>query len=221
MLDHGRENSRGCVAEVQAASIFSELFLPRMEAWKTSVVAAGVAAGFTLWQVRMREWSDRHTLATALQHYVVCPAFAMPLVGLRWTCRDVKMLFVLHSEVLLTPLKYAGILRIRRLLADAADGRTVQSRLAQELLRRHQFTEYGRLEGLQGVDCWDSFRQQHPVTGFSHYEPYLARIQEGEANILAAGRPLLLAMTSATCIAFLAASCCAMFATPQIQNLGL
>ena len=87
--------------------------------------------------------------------------------------------------------------RLRRILADAENGEMVQGRLLRELLHRHQSTEYGRMEGLQNVAGWDAFRQHHPITNYSHYEPYIARIQAGEANVLAAGRPHLLAMTSA------------------------
>ena len=103
------------------------------------------------------------------------------------------------TQVLLTPLRYIGMLRRRQLLADAADGENVQKELLKELLHRHQFTQYGRTEGLRlrDVDCWSTFRKRHPITSFSHYEPYIARIRRGELDILAAGKPLLLAMTSA------------------------
>lgn len=47
------------------------------------------------------------------------------------------------------------------------------------------------------ADC-EAFRQRHPVTGYEHYRELVKRVAAGEAAVLTAERPLILAMTSGT-----------------------
>mmetsp|Transcript_57231 Transcript_57231/g.100201 ORF Transcript_57231/g.100201 Transcript_57231/m.100201 type:complete len:667 (+) Transcript_57231:110-2110(+) len=130
--------------------------------------AAGFA-GYVVWDVQRLQWSDRHTWSTALKQYVV---FGVLRIAGRW--------------------------RLRHLLADAEEGELVQRRLLGELLRRHQSTRYGRDRGLIGVSVLEDFRRRHPITRYSDYEAYVVSAQEGEENVLAPGRPELMAMTSGT-----------------------
>eukprot|EP00930_Biecheleria_cincta_P059650 TRINITY_DN45362_c0_g1_i1.p1 TRINITY_DN45362_c0_g1~~TRINITY_DN45362_c0_g1_i1.p1 ORF type:complete len:626 (+),score=80.42 TRINITY_DN45362_c0_g1_i1:36-1880(+) len=127
------------------------------------------ALGFALYDACNKEWSVYHTTSTALKQYA--------LYGV---------------------LRLAGAWQLRQLIADAEHGEEVQRRLLGELLQRHQGTLYGRQEGLIGACSLDIFRRTHPITRHEHYLQYIDRIRNGEENVMAPGRPDMLAMTSGT-----------------------
>ncbi|MBD1853623.1 GH3 auxin-responsive promoter family protein [Leptolyngbya sp. FACHB-711] len=59
-----------------------------------------------------------------------------------------------------------------------------QEKFLLSLLRLHQNTEFGKQYGLAEVKTVAQFRDRIPVLSYSHYEPYVERIAQGEPNIL-------------------------------------
>jgi len=126
-------------------------------------------ASFVFFDAGSKEWSVRHTWETALKQYALY-AF----------------------------MRIAGRRQLQQLIADAENGEEVQRSLLSEFLQRHQNTLYGRSQGLQGVVTLDIFRRSHPITHHGHYADYIQRIREGQQDVMAPGRPKMLAMTSGT-----------------------
>ena len=72
----------------------------------------------------------------------------------------------------------------------------VQEQFLRSLLRAHQNTEFGRQYGLSEIKTIDQFRQRIPVQSYSHHQPYIERMANGETNILTPDRLIYFNMTS-------------------------
>ncbi|HEY9648779.1 MAG TPA: GH3 auxin-responsive promoter family protein [Chroococcidiopsis sp.] len=72
----------------------------------------------------------------------------------------------------------------------------VQEQFLRSLLRIQQNTVLGQEYGLADIKTVDQFRQQVPILPYSHYEPYVERVAQGEANVLTADRVIYLNLTS-------------------------
>ncbi|HEY9597751.1 MAG TPA: GH3 auxin-responsive promoter family protein [Cyanophyceae cyanobacterium] len=59
-----------------------------------------------------------------------------------------------------------------------------QEQFLRTFLRHHQQTELGQTFGLNEIKTIDQFRDRIPVLPYSYYEPYVARIADGEKYVL-------------------------------------
>ncbi|XP_072260131.1 GH3 domain-containing protein isoform X2 [Pyxicephalus adspersus] len=72
---------------------------------------------------------------------------------------------------------------------DTSNAQDVQTSLLQEILRKHQNTEYGQKHNFKDLIDVSLFQKFHPLTQYSDYENYIQRTREGEENILLQGKP--------------------------------
>lgn len=71
-----------------------------------------------------------------------------------------------------------------------------QEQFLLPLLRAHQQTVLGRSLGLSTIKTIDQFRRQVPVWPYSSYEPYTARVAQGEKNVLTSAPVVYMNLTS-------------------------
>ncbi len=77
--------------------------------------------------------------------------------------------------------------------------REVQEALLRRILADQAPTAFGRDHGFQTIRTVADFRRQLPVAPYDYFEPYLARVRNGETNaLLSDGRVLMFALTSGT-----------------------
>src|SRR4051794_37905746 len=77
--------------------------------------------------------------------------------------------------------------------------RDVQDALLGSILATHADTAFGRDHGFRNVTSVADFRKQVPVAPYDSFEPYLARVRNGEtAALLSDERVLMFALTSGT-----------------------
>jgi hypothetical protein len=75
----------------------------------------------------------------------------------------------------------------------------VQEALLRRILARHADTDFGRRHGFAGIRTVADFRRQLPVAGYEYFEPYIARVRQGDFRaLLADDRVLMFALTSGT-----------------------
>lgn len=72
----------------------------------------------------------------------------------------------------------------------------VQAQFLRSLLKAHQNTELGRHYKLADIQTVEQFRDRIPILPYSHYEPYIDRIAQGEPNILTPDPVIYLSLTS-------------------------
>jgi hypothetical protein len=77
--------------------------------------------------------------------------------------------------------------------------REVQEALLRRILTRHADTDFGRRHGFAAMRTAADFRRQLPVAGYEYFEPYIARVRQGDFRaLLADDRVLMFALTSGT-----------------------
>jgi hypothetical protein len=77
--------------------------------------------------------------------------------------------------------------------------REVQEALLKSILTKQANTAFGRDHGFGCIRSVADFRKQLPVAPYDYFEPYLARVRNGETNaLLADDRVLMFALTSGT-----------------------
>ncbi|MGH1334758.1 MAG: GH3 auxin-responsive promoter family protein [Aureispira sp.] len=86
----------------------------------------------------------------------------------------------------------------RRVQRDAVQAEDDQQRLLAYLIKQGRKTAYGQAHGLSKVQDYQGFQQQIPLVGYEALQPYIARINQGEKNVLWPGRPRYYAKTSGT-----------------------
>ena len=59
-------------------------------------------------------------------------------------------------------------------------------------------TAYGRDHQLSSIRCRDDLVARHPLTTYSHYEPYTERVARGEKNVMTKADIAILALSSGT-----------------------
>ncbi|MBR5091529.1 MAG: GH3 auxin-responsive promoter family protein, partial [Ruminiclostridium sp.] len=64
------------------------------------------------------------------------------------------------------------------------------------LLRKNAGTVYGRRYGFAGINSYESFAANVPLTVYEDYEPYITDISDGAENVLTAEKVLLFEPTS-------------------------
>lgn len=77
-----------------------------------------------------------------------------------------------------------GEMALARLRETADQAELVQEKLLQEILRENRDTEYGRKYSFAEVFSSDAYRKRVPVTEYPDYEAWIARMIEGQENVL-------------------------------------
>ncbi|MEO1519235.1 MAG: GH3 auxin-responsive promoter family protein [Cyanobacteria bacterium J06633_2] len=72
----------------------------------------------------------------------------------------------------------------------------IQLSFFHSLLRHHQHTSYGREHDFSNIKTIEQYQALVPVRPYSHFEPYVNRIANGEPNVLVADPPIFMNMTS-------------------------
>lgn len=142
--------------------------------------------------------------------------FVYYLVGILLVCCAICTIVTLHISILpacrYTPasilifqylfdcfISGLGSYFSRKLESQTKRCQEEQEQFLQSLLEKQAGTAYGKDKEFASLKSSIEFRQQHPLTFHSHYEPYLKRIVEGgEDNVLIEGKPVRLGLTSGT-----------------------
>ncbi|XP_023327761.1 4-substituted benzoates-glutamate ligase GH3.12 isoform X2 [Eurytemora carolleeae] len=135
----------------------------------TSTIIGGGACSLILYNVGTSSWSDSHTWSSATRHYLTN-----------------KFMVVL------------GFISFRDLVKNSRNVRETQENLLMDNLVKNTATLYGKEFGFEKMNSVAEFRKQHPLTRYSHYQPYVEKIQNGDLLALTADIPLQLAVTSGT-----------------------
>jgi hypothetical protein len=77
--------------------------------------------------------------------------------------------------------------------------REVQEALLRRILARHANTDFGRKHGFAQIGNAIDFRRHLPVAGYEYFEPYIARVRQGDLRaLLGDDKVLMFALTSGT-----------------------
>ncbi|CAH1776590.1 unnamed protein product, partial [Owenia fusiformis] len=85
-----------------------------------------------------------------------------------------------------------------KLEKDSKDYKNVQSNILLERLRANEDTKYGKDFKFSEIKSTEDFIKKHPLTRYSHFQPYIGKIADGEKNVLTVKDPVVLAVTSGT-----------------------
>jgi len=85
-----------------------------------------------------------------------------------------------------------------RLLAALTDPDTAQSSLLADILRRHRDSEAGRALGFASIPDLLAYRRRVPVITYKDIAPNIARMLDGEKDVLVAGQPIFFAQSTGT-----------------------
>lgn len=88
--------------------------------------------------------------------------------------------------------------RFAKQLKQTADGVAAQKAIFTKLIATLSRTQLGQRQGLHAGFDYDSFRQSQPLVEHAHYEPFIAAMAGGEANVLWPGRCPFFVKTSGT-----------------------
>ena len=83
-------------------------------------------------------------------------------------------------------------------LGACASPETVQSNVLLDVVRRNANTEYGKAHEFASIRSVGDFRRNVPVSEWENFEPFSKRMENGEDNLLFAGRPTHFVATSGT-----------------------
>lgn len=122
-----------------------------------------------LYNVGRSQWADSHTWGSATKHYLTN-----------------KLMVCL------------GFVSFRQLVKQSKDVRQTQSDFLMEQLVKNKETQYGRDHNFSSLVSVGEFLSLHPLTRYSHYQPYVDRIVGGDLLAMTADVPLQLAVTSGT-----------------------
>lgn len=87
---------------------------------------------------------------------------------------------------------------LQRALDSTVRADKLQEELLLSLVRKNRFTEFGRIHDFAGIRDINTYQKKVPVSVFEDYEPYIARIIDGEENLLTAGRAVYFCISSGT-----------------------
>ncbi|KAK3602319.1 hypothetical protein CHS0354_007110 [Potamilus streckersoni] len=86
----------------------------------------------------------------------------------------------------------------RKLEAATKDVKKAQEETLVSRIKDNENTEYGKKYRFSEIKNRNDFVRLHPLTRYSHYEPYIERMMKGEKNVLTADEPIIFAVTSGT-----------------------
>lgn len=92
-----------------------------------------------------------------------------------------------------TDHKYGALSHLRSVCGDAY---WEQERLLERIIRKNSETEFGREHGFGEITGYNDYKKSVPVTSFADYEEYIARIIQGERDILTADPPVFYNISS-------------------------
>lgn len=72
----------------------------------------------------------------------------------------------------------------------------VQQQFLRSLLQQQRQTAYGQTYGFADLRSIDQYRDRLPVQSYSHFEPYIERMVQGEQNVLVADPLIFMNLTS-------------------------
>ena len=75
---------------------------------------------------------------------------------------------------------------VRELDKKSRQAVILQHRTLDELLKENRDAEYGRKYGFESILTLEDFKEKVPLTYYEDYEPYIARMMQGEQNLLCA-----------------------------------
>lgn len=70
--------------------------------------------------------------------------------------------------------------------------------MLRALLKRNADSRYGKDHKFNEIHDIKQFQEMHPLTKYTHYEPYIDAIHAGEKGVMSPDEPYVLAMTSGT-----------------------
>lgn len=75
---------------------------------------------------------------------------------------------------------------------------TVQAKVLMDIVRRNARTGFGEKHEFDSIHSVDDFRKRVPVAEWADFEPYARRMEQGDEDLLFAGRPVHFVCTSGT-----------------------
>ena len=87
---------------------------------------------------------------------------------------------------------------VQLFMGACASPKTVQENVLLDIVRRNTETEFGKARGFGSIRTVEDFRRRMPVLDWDTFEPYAKRMENGEENLLFAGRPRHFVATSGT-----------------------
>ena len=91
-----------------------------------------------------------------------------------------------------------GVITYRQLVKQSKDVRKTQEEFLLEQVQKNKETCYGRDNNFSSIHSVQEFLSAHPLTRYSHYQPYVDRVVAGDLLAMTADPPLQLAVTSGT-----------------------
>lgn len=95
-------------------------------------------------------------------------------------------------------LSWFGWYMRRKLEVETKNCREVQEKILLERLKLNSETVYGKEFKFNKIKNREDFVNTHPLTRYSHYEPYVQRLLKGEESVLTKDRPVIFGVTSGT-----------------------
>lgn len=77
-----------------------------------------------------------------------------------------------------------GEQQLRNFERDTNNADRIQEDLLLNWIKSNQETEYGRAYQFERIKDKEDFKKLHPLTNYSDYENYIAKIMDGKQNIL-------------------------------------
>src|SRR5436190_15037974 len=71
-----------------------------------------------------------------------------------------------------------------RFIRALREPQLTQRRLLRGLLSRDAHTCFGKAHAFERVSSYEEFTQKVPLSDYADFEPWIARIQQGEQNVL-------------------------------------
>lgn len=87
---------------------------------------------------------------------------------------------------------------MRALERDTRDPAAAQRRKLRSILKRNASTAYGRDRSFASIASPEQYREHVPINDYDSLAPWIARMLNGEKNILTADEPFMYATTSGT-----------------------
>nr|KAG5689965.1 hypothetical protein BaRGS_033646 [Batillaria attramentaria] len=130
---------------------------------------ATIALSVFLWNVQKQRVRKDQTLCAAVRHYLC-----------------VKALYVL------------GYVLRRRLTSATCNVAEVQRSFLLKQLQSNCNTDYGKKYEFASMRSVEEYTDQHPLTRYVHYAPYVERMLKGEKNVLTKEEPVVFGVSSGT-----------------------
>ena len=72
----------------------------------------------------------------------------------------------------------------RRFVRALPEPQFTQRRLLRDLLRQNVHTLFGKAHGFERISSYEEFTRRVPLSDYTAFEPWIARIRQGEQNVL-------------------------------------